>query len=72
MCDKTGTHRVNTRGPWPGLAGGARAAPADSDHDCMPRGWEKGHSLDPNHASDGAAVVANGYTNVENDVNERG
>ena len=36
----------------------------------MPDAWEKAHGLDPNDARDGAAVAANGYTNVENYLNE--
>ena len=68
--DKTGTYRVNGGGPWPDLASGAPAPPADSDRDGMPDGWEKAHGLDPNNASDGAAVAENGYTNVENYLNE--
>ena len=68
--DKTGTSRASTTGPWPDLASGAPAPPADSDHDGMPDAWEKEHSLDPNNARDGAALAANGYTNVENYLNE--
>ncbi|HLB72497.1 MAG TPA: thrombospondin type 3 repeat-containing protein, partial [Sedimentisphaerales bacterium] len=68
--DKTGTYRVNTGGPWPDLAAGAPAPPADSDHDGIPDAWEKAHGLDPNNADDGAAPAANGYTNVENYLNE--
>ncbi|MHB1036382.1 MAG: pectate lyase family protein [Pirellulales bacterium] len=68
--DKTGSSRVSTTGPWPDLAGGAPAAPADSDHDGMPDAWEIAHGLDPQDAHDGAAVADNGYTNVENYLNE--
>jgi pectate lyase len=68
--DKTGTSRVNTTGPWPDLATGAPAAPVDSDHDGMPDGWETAHGLNPNDARDGAALARNGYTNVENYLNE--
>ena len=67
--DKTGTSRVGNGGPWPDLGG--RASPsADSDHDGMPDAWETAHGLDPNNARDGAAFAANGYTNVENYLNE--
>jgi hypothetical protein len=68
--DGTGTSRVSTTGPWPDLAAGAPAPPADSDHDGMPDAWEKAHGLDPHDARDGATVAANGYTNVENYLNE--
>jgi pectate lyase len=68
--DKTGTSRVSTTGPWPDLARGAPPPPADSDHDGMPDAWEIAHGLDPKDARDGAAFAANGYTNVENYLNE--
>ena len=68
--DKTGTYRVNTSGPWPDLASGAPVPQQDCDHDGMPDAWEKAHGLDPNNNGDGAAVAANGYTNVENYLNE--
>jgi hypothetical protein len=68
--DKTGTYRVNTSGPWPDLAAGAPAPPADSDHDGMPDAWEKAHDLDPNNADDGPALSPNGYTNLENYLNQ--
>ena len=68
--DKTGTYHVNTGGPWPDLASGAPAPPPDSDHDEMPDAWEKAQGLDPNNASDGAAFAANGYTHLENYLNE--
>jgi hypothetical protein len=74
--DKTSTYHAdtndpwNTSGPWPDLANGAPAPPPDADHDGLPDAWEKGHGLDPQKASDGAAFAANGYTNVENYLNE--
>lgn len=68
--DKSGSSRVSTTGPWPDLAGDAPSPPADSDHDGMPDDWEKAHGLDPDNARDGAAVAANGYTHVENYLNE--
>lgn len=68
--DRTGSSRVGTTGPWPDLATGAPAPPDDSDHDGMPDVWEKAHALDPDNASDGPAFSANGYTNVENYLNE--
>jgi hypothetical protein len=36
----------------------------------MPDAWEIAHGLDPDNASDGAVFAANGYTNVENYLNE--
>jgi pectate lyase len=68
--DGTGTSRGNMTGPWPDLAAGAPAPPADSDRDGMPDAWEKARGLAPEDAGDGAALAANGYTNVENYLNE--
>jgi len=68
--DGGGSSRVNTTGPWPDLAARAPAPPADSDHDGMPDAWEGAHGLDPASAADGPAVAPNGYTNVENYLNE--
>ena len=68
--DKTGTYRIKTGGPWPDLAKGASSPPADADHDGMPDAWETAHGLKPNDASDGRALAGNGYTNVENYLNE--
>ena len=68
--DGTGTSRGGTTGPWPDLSSGAPAPPVDSDHDGMPDTWEKAHGLDPQNASDGAALAANDYTHVENYLNE--
>jgi pectate lyase len=55
-------------GGWPALEVGT--APEDSDHDGMPSDWESRHLLNPNDPSDGSRVAANGYTNVENYLNE--
>jgi len=68
--DKTATSRVSTTGPWPDLAAGASPPPVDSDHDGMPDAWEKARGLDPNNPRDGAAIAGNGYTNVEDYLNE--
>jgi pectate lyase len=67
--DNTGTSRLKTTGPWP-VMDKAVAPPTDSDHDGMPDAWEKAHGLDPNDARDGPSFAANGYTNVENYLNE--
>ncbi len=68
--DKTGTHRVSTDGPWQDLSIDAPPPPADSDHDGMPDTWEAAHGLKPDDASDGPRVARNGYTNLENYLNE--
>lgn len=44
--------------------------PADSDHDGMPDAWEKAQGLNPNDPEDGKKVAANGYTNLENYLND--
>jgi pectate lyase len=68
--EKSGTSRVSTTGPWPDLETGAPAPPPDSDHDGMSDPWEVAHGLDPRDASDGRDTAANGYSNVENYLNE--
>jgi hypothetical protein len=68
--DQTGSSRISTTGPWPDLATGAPAPPTDSDHDGMPDAWEIAHSLDPKNPRDGAVIAKNGYTNVENYLNQ--
>ncbi len=68
--ERTGSSRVNTTGPWPDLASGAPEPPPDSDHDGIPDDWEIAHGLDPHNARDGTAVAENGYTKVENYLNE--
>jgi hypothetical protein len=68
--DKTRSNRGSTTGPWPDLASGAPAPLADSDHDGMPDAWEISRGLNPNNAADSPAHAANGYTNVENYLNE--
>jgi len=73
---RTSTYRANaadpwnTHGPWPDLASGAPAPPVDSDHDGMPDAWERAHGLDPTDPEDGPRTAANGYTHVENYLNE--
>lgn len=59
---------VGAGGPWPVLTGGA--PPTDTDGDGIPDSWESGHGLNPANASDGSAIASNGYTNVENYLNE--
>jgi pectate lyase len=56
-------------GGWPRLASGT--PPADSDHDGMPDAWERELGLDPDDPADrNGDVTGNGYTNLENYLNE--
>ena len=48
---------------WPTL--NSLPAPADSDGDGMPDGWETAHGLNPNDANDGTLRGDDGYTNLE-------
>ena len=53
---------------WPELRNRGNAM-SDDDGDGMDDEWESENDLDPNDASDGAKVAANGYTNLENYLN---
>ena len=55
-------------GGWPSLAAGT--PPTDTDKDGMPNSWESSHGLNPNDVNDGARASSNGYTNLENYLNE--
>ncbi len=55
-------------GGWPTLT--STPAPQDSDHDGMPDAWEETHGLDP-QVNDAAADKDNdGYTNIEDYLND--
>ncbi|WP_284638329.1 Ig-like domain-containing protein [Paenibacillus silviterrae] len=62
-----GTGRIINReyevGGYPELRTGA--IPDDTDHDGMPDAWEESHGLNKNDASDGKAITASGYSNLE-------
>ncbi len=45
------------------------AVPTDTDADGMPDAWETANGLNPNDATDGPKLAANGYTNLENYLN---
>ena len=47
----------------------ANCACLDSDHDGMPDAWEAARGLNPQGATDGALVQADGYTNLEHYLN---
>jgi pectate lyase len=55
-------------GGWPVYTGGE--APADTDGDGMPDEWEKRNGLNPADGADGNVIAGNGYTNLENYLNE--
>ena len=59
---------IGAGGPWPTLTGGT--PPVDTDGDGMPDSWELAHGLNPKDPSDGSRIASNGYTNVENYLNE--
>jgi hypothetical protein len=52
-------------GGYPDLPVVRRPVGYDTDGDGIPDAWEKAHGLNPLSASDGAAVTADGYTNLE-------
>lgn len=55
--------------PWPALATDATIDIADTDGDGIPDYWEDANGLNKNDASDGKAVAADGYTNLEHYMN---
>lgn len=55
-------------GGWPEYK--SAAAPTDTDGDGMPDEWEKKSGLNPNDANDRNKADANGYTMLENYLNE--
>ena len=42
----------------------------DGDDDGMPDDWETAHGLDPDDGDDHSTVMGNGYTAIENYINE--
>lgn len=55
-------------GGWPALRSGA--APADGDQDGMPDAWERARGLDPARADGAADRNKDGYSNLEEYLNE--
>ena len=52
---------------WPILR--SEAAPTDSDGDGIPDEWEQANGMNSNDSSDGKALTASGYTNLEVYIN---
>lgn len=64
-------HIINSEadvGGWPVLASGTAAV--DTDGDGMPDEWEKAHGFDPNRADGNNDQDGNGYTNLEEYLND--
>lgn len=59
---------IGSGGPWPTLSGPAPLP--DSDEDGIPNAWETAHQLNPNDPLDGPKISANGYTHLENYLNQ--
>src|SRR5262249_10167293 len=60
---------IGNGGPWPTL-GVQQSALAATDGDGIPDSWEIAHGLNPIDPKDGNKFASNGYTNVENYLNE--
>ena len=61
-------HHENDVGGFPTYASGTPYP--DTDGDGIRDEWETAHGLDPNDAADGPALATNGYSNLENFLNE--
>lgn len=62
---------INDIGGWPNYPVETRnLATWDSDRDGMPGSWETANGFNPSDPSDGPRTAANGYTNLENYLNE--
>ena len=65
-----GTAYAATTGAWPVLI--STPALADDDKDGMPNSWELNNGSNPNDSTDRQTVAVNGYTNLENYLNNIG
>jgi len=55
-------------GGWPDYR--SAEPPADADRDGMPDDWERARGLDPQDPADGPKDAGDGYTHLENFLNE--
>ena len=55
-------------GGWPELK--SLEPLVDTDHDGMPDEWELANNLDPKNSNDASLISNNGYSNIENYLNE--
>ena len=62
-----GTVYDSTVRAWPVLV--SLPAPVDTDHDGMPDTWETANNSNPNDSTDRQTAGLNGYTNLENYLN---
>lgn len=63
-------NEVDDVGGWPEVKPVSRPADFDSDADGIPDAWEKANGLDPRIADDKGDVDRDGYTNIEEYLNE--
>jgi hypothetical protein len=68
MQSRTGTVGRQSS-PFPFLSTNTNF-PQDTDNDGMPNAWETSHGLNPNNPADRNTIASNGYTNLENYLNE--
>jgi hypothetical protein len=62
---------IDDVGGWPNYPVQTRNLSTwDSDRDGMPNAWESSNGFNPNDPSDGPRVAANGWTNLENYLND--
>ena len=57
-------------GGYPTVAVNTRPGGFDTDGDGMPDTWETAQGLNPSSASDGPTIAANGWSNLENYLND--
>jgi|GEM_PF-1249821 len=68
--NETGRHidSQNQVGGWPTL--NSLPTPPDTDQDGIPDAWENDHGLNAENPADGAAIGADGYSNLEHYLND--